>query len=128
MEIRTIPHSEQRYETCGDYWVDENGVQQVRISELNDWRYEVLIAVHEIVELSLARQRNIDEDEITNFDVNFEQAKGKGECFGEAGDHVHAPYRKEHFFATNIERLFAAELGVDWFEYERYVDALGSKK
>jgi hypothetical protein len=128
MEIKTIPHSEQRYETCGDYWVDEQGVQQVRISELNDWRYEMLIAVHEIVELSLARHRNIDEVEITNFDVRFEAAKAKGECFGEAGDHVHAPYRKEHFFATNIERLFAAELGVDWFEYEKFVDDLGSKK
>ena len=84
MEIKTIPHSEQRYETCGDYWVDENGVQQVRISELNDWRYEVLIAVHEIVELSLARDRSIDEDEITKFDIKFEQAKARGECFGEA--------------------------------------------
>jgi len=128
MEIKTIPHSEQRYETCGDYWVDENGVQQVRVSELSDWRYEVLIAVHEIVELSLARNRNIDEGEITKFDINFEAAKARGECSGEAGDHVHAPYRKEHFFATNVERLFAAELGVNWFEYETYVDGLGSRK
>ena len=44
---------------------------------------------------------------------------------GRAGDNVNAPYRKEHFFATNLERLFASELGVDWFEYDRYVDALG---
>ena len=41
---------------------------------------------------------------------------------------VNAPYRKEHFFATNLERLLAAELKVDWFEYDRYVDALGFKK
>lgn len=126
--IWTIPHSEQRYDTCRDYWVDEKGVQQVRISELNDWRYEVLIAVHEIVELSLGRHRGIDENEITKFDINFEEAKARGECFGEPGDHVHAQYRKEHFFATNIERLFAAELGVNWFEYEKFVDELGSRK
>lgn len=36
-----------------------------------------------------------------------------------------APYRKEHFFATSLERLFSAELDVDWQEYERFVDALG---
>ena len=44
------------------------------------------------------------------------------------GDNINAPYRREHFFATNIERLFAGELNVDWFEYDRYVDALGFKK
>jgi hypothetical protein len=47
---------------------------------------------------------------------------------GEPGDHEHAPYRREHFFATNLERLLSAELGVDWFEYDRDVDALGIKK
>ena len=44
------------------------------------------------------------------------------------GDHPKAPYRAEHFFATNLERLFSSELGVDWFEYDRDVDALGIKK
>jgi hypothetical protein len=88
----------------------------------------VLVAVHEIVEMALTRQRNIAEEAITEFDVKFEQDKDKELVSGEAGDNVNAPYRREHFFATNLERLFAAELGVDWFEYDRYVDALGFKK
>ena len=128
LNVETIPHDKQRYETCGDYWCDENGVEQIRVSEMLDWRYEVLIAVHEIVEMALTKHRNIAEDDITEFDMKFEESKAKGLFSGEAGDNVNAPYRKEHFFATNLERLFSAELGVDWFEYERIVDALGSKK
>jgi hypothetical protein len=128
MNIETIPHDQQRYPTVGDYWEDTEGIEQIRVSEMMDWRYEVLVAVHEIVEMALARQRGIAEEAISEFDVRFEQDKEKGLVQGEPGDNVNAPYRKEHFFATNLERLFAAELGVDWFEYDRYVDALGFKK
>jgi hypothetical protein len=128
MQIETIPHEEQRYPTVGDYWLDENGVEQIRVSTMLDWRYEVLVAVHEIVEMALTRQRGIPEEHITEFDTQFEKQKEHGVLSGEAGDNVNAPYRKEHFFATNLERLFAAELDVDWFEYDRYVDALGYKK
>ena len=128
MNIETVPHDKQRYETCGDYWEDESGVEQIRVSEMVDWRYEVLVALHEIVEMALTRQRRIDEHAITEFDIKFEESKARGLLAGEAGDNPNAPYRKEHFFATNLERLFAAELEVDWQEYERFVDALGSKK
>ena len=128
MHIETIPHQSQRYPTVGDYWLDDNGIEQIRVSEMMDWRYEVLVAVHEIVEMALTRHRSIAEEAITEFDVKFEQDKEKELVHGEAGDNVNAPYRREHFFATNLERLFAAELGVDWFEYDRYVDALGFKK
>lgn len=128
MHIETIPHDKQRYPTVGDYWCDDNGIEQIRVSEMVDWRYEVLVAVHEIVEMALTRQRGIAEERITEFDVEFERQKEQGVVGGEAGDNVNAPYRHEHFFATNLERLFAAELGVDWFEYDRYVDALGFKK
>ena len=128
MNIETVPHEAQRYPTVGDYWLDENGVEQIRVSEMIDWRYEVLVAVHEIVEMALTRQRGIEEQHISEFDIRFEQDKAKGLVSGEAGDNANAPYRKEHFFATSLERLFAAELGVDWSEYDRYVDALGFKK
>ena len=128
MNIETIPHDQQRYETCGDYWEDENGVEEIRVSEMVDWRHEVLVAIHEIVEMALAKHRRIDEAAITEFDIRFEQSKSKGLVSGEAADNPNAPYRREHFFATNLERLFSADLGVDWTEYERFVDGLGSRK
>ncbi|MCU1338289.1 MAG: hypothetical protein JWO19_3870 [Bryobacterales bacterium] len=128
IHLETIPHDQQRYPTVGDYWEDECGVEQVRVSEMKDWRYEILVGVHELIELALARHRGISEAAISDFDIAFEASKEQGSVSGEAGDHPLAPYRHEHFFATSMERLLAAELDVDWFEYERYVDSLGIKK
>lgn len=128
IQIESIPHESQRYPTVGDYWDDENGVEQIRVSEMGDWRYELLVAVHELIEKALTKHRGIAEEHISTFDINFENARAEGRAIGEPGDHPHAPYRNEHFFATNLERLLAAELDVDWFEYDRHVESLGIKK
>jgi len=106
----------------------EDGIQQVRVSSLKDWRYEILVAVHEIVELAITRHRGISEHRISEFDIEFERLREARERSGEPGDYPGSPYRREHFFATNVERLLAVELDVDWFEYEAYVDSLGIKK
>jgi hypothetical protein len=124
IEVETIPHHEQRYPTVGDYW-EEGGAVQIRVSEMHDWRYVILVAVHELIESMLARYRGISEEDIGRFDMEFERKREQGLVGGEPGDAPDAPYRREHFFATNVERLLAAELGVDWEIYETYVDSLG---
>ncbi|HEY2796717.1 MAG TPA: hypothetical protein VGK26_02405 [Thermoanaerobaculia bacterium] len=126
IEIQTIPHHEQRYPTVGDYWDDEDAVQ-IRVSEMDDWRYVILVALHEIVEAMLARYRGISEEAIGSFDMEFEKKREQALVRGEPGDAPDAPYRREHIFATSLERLLAAELGVDWAQYEAYVDSLGIK-
>ncbi len=128
IQIETIPHESQRYPTVGDYWDDEAGVEQVRVSAMPDWRYEALVAVHEMIEMILVKYRGISEQAISEFDIAFEQSREQGKVLGEPGDDARAPYQREHFFATNLERLLAAELGVDWFAYDRLVDGLGVKK
>src|SRR6266480_3968999 len=127
INIEVIPHEQQRYPTVGDYWT-EDGVQQVRVSRLPDWRYEILVAVHEIIELAITRHRGISEELISEFDIDFERLRESMKRSGEPGDHPDSPYRREHFFATNLERLLAGELDVDWLEYENCVDGLGIKK
>jgi hypothetical protein len=126
--IDTVPHRDQRYPTCGDYWEGDDGVLHVRVSELPDWRYVILIAVHEVIEMMLTRYRGISEAQISEFDITFERARALGQADGEPGDDANAPYRREHFFATNVERLLAAELGVEWSTYAAVVDALGGEK
>jgi hypothetical protein len=126
IEVQTIPHEAQRYPTVGDYW-EENEVVQVRVSEMQDWRYVILVAVHEIVESMLTRYRGITEEAIGDFDMAFERKREEGLVRGEPGDAPDSPYRREHFFATSLERLLAAELGVDWALYETHVDSLGIK-
>ena len=121
--IQTIPSSEHRYSTCGDYWVDPDGTMQIRVSDMKNWKYELLVAVHELIEQNLCLDRNIKEEDISAFDIQFEKEReeGKQPDDAEPGDDPKAPYRKEHFVSTNIERILAAELGVDWAEYDKAV-------
>jgi hypothetical protein len=115
---RVIPHDEQRYETVGD-WRFHTALQ-VRVSEMRDWRYEMLVTIHEIVEAVLCRAAGIHDDVVDAFDAEHAQLGGKGE----PGDSPDAPYRRQHGIATGIERLLAAEMGVDWVAYEEAVNAL----
>ena len=126
--IDTIPHSEQRYPTVGDYWrpsIPAHAIErlEVRVSELENEDYEFLIAVHELIEEHLTRKHGISEQEITAFDIVYEASRAPASV-AEPGDHPDAPYRKEHFFATSIERLIAAELGIDWLAYSAKIDSL----
>lgn len=122
--IRSKPHSEQRYDTCGDWEFDpKDGSLTITVSNLQDWRQEFCVAVHELIEVMLCKHRGITQEEVDNFDMAFEEVRQEGNT-DEPGDDPLAPYRKEHFFATSIERLLAAELGVDWNEYEKAINSL----
>jgi Mn-dependent DtxR family transcriptional regulator len=124
--IQTIPHKEQRYETCGDYWRDKKGDLQIRVSDTGNTNMNFLIAVHELIEVFLTEDRGIKEPLIKAFDEKFEAERLKGihRIDDDPGDKFDAPYRKEHFFATNIERMLCAELGVNWQEYDNTVMSL----
>ena len=117
ISVKTLPHDKQRYNTCGDYWFND-GLIHIRVSDMKNEDYAFLVAIHEQIEAYLTQKRGIDEKEITLFDTSYQ-----GE--GEPGDAKDAPYRKEHFFATTIERLIAAELNVDWNEYEKTNMSIG---
>ncbi len=51
--FEVIPHNDQRYETVGDWWLDEQGVVQVRSSRMSKDEYHQLIFVHEMNEFML---------------------------------------------------------------------------
>jgi hypothetical protein len=120
--ICNIPHKKQRYPTVGD-WTVSKGVLTIKVSRMSDWRYELLVGLHELVEASLCRQRNISQETVDAFDTNFERKRKAGNV-DEPGDDPKAPYRVEHFAATNLERLMAIELGVDWYAYSQEVNNL----
>lgn len=116
INIQIIPHRDQRYETCGDYVYNPftQGLD-ILISDTGNLDYNFLISLHEMIEAYLCWKRKIDFDTITAFDTLF---KGRGE----PGDAKKAPYRKEHQFATKLEKLMAKELKVKWKDYERVID------
>jgi hypothetical protein len=111
IDLHTIPHDKQRYKTLGDWYYGGGGLLLIRASQVGDQDYEFLLLLHELVEAWLCRKRGISEKDVDSFDLAY-----AGE--GEPGDDPKAPYYKEHLFATQIEKMMAAELGVDWNEYE----------
>ena len=115
--IETIPHKDQRYDTAGDWYFDDAGSMVIKVSGLGDWRKEFLVAVHELIEVGLCSNCGITAEAVDKFDMNY-----KGE--GEPGDAHDAPYRRQHFTATTIERQLADALCVDWLDYEKQLSEL----
>lgn len=139
--IETIPHEQQVYETCGD-WRFENGsglpmtqkaamqnidnndsVLRIRVSKLGDYRYEMLIAVHELVETLMCVHDGVQVEDVDAFDKAFEAARDDGNE-DEPGDDPKAPYVRQHCVATAVERLLCSELGCNWDKYCRLILAL----
>ncbi len=127
INIQTIPHQEQRYNTVGDYWERQTPegatVVEVRISVLPNPLFERLILIHELVEYFLVSLAGIPIQAIDDFDIAFE-AQREPSDLGEPGDQRQAPYYHQHQMATVIERLCAFLLGVDWQDYEDAVNSL----
>lgn len=121
--IEVIPHDQQRYSTCGDWKIRRNGNIEILVSSMGDWKKEMLVGLHEMVEVLLCKNRGITDEIVSAFDIQFEKDRPEGNT-DEPGDDPKAPYRREHFFATNLERLMAAELGVDWHLYDAAVNGL----
>jgi len=118
ISIETIPHGQQRYETCGDWWIAPDAKWQIRVSKMNNWKYEMLVAIHELVEMALCYVKDIPADVIDEFDIHYE-----GDQI-EPGDDPGAPYHMQHYVATGVERIMAALLGVKWADYESAINSL----
>lgn len=121
--IETIKHSSQRYSTVGDYWKDKKGNWHIKISETGSDITNKLIGVHELVEFVLTDFKGITEDDITKFDVDFENKRKKGNI-EEPGFDPKAPYKNEHAIATAVELMMCAHLNISWKEYEQKINAL----
>jgi len=122
--VETIPADQHPYPTCGNWWWEKDGTLQIRVSKLGNDLYEYLIAGHEIDEAILCRIRGIKEESVSEFDKKFEAERDAGEHKheDEPGDDERAPYRREHRFAENMERLRAHEMGVGWDDYSNSVE------
>jgi len=118
--IEVIPHDKQRYPTVGDWYRDENNDLVIKVSDLGDRRYEALVAIHELVEVLLCDEANIDQKVVDDFDMAYEKNRLPSDK-SEPGDDPKAPYYFQHQYASLIERMLSAYFKVDW---EKYADAV----
>lgn len=123
VECRVIPHNQQRYDTVGDWWIDENG-WHIRVSYLGNWRYQFLVMLHEFVECAWCKWAGVDQALVDAFDIEYERNRKPEDLTSEPGDDPDAPYHQGHQWAGAVERLLAVVLRVDWRMYEASVGAL----
>lgn len=125
--LKTIPHEDQRYDTCGDYkevtYDNDQKVCHITISKLNNSEMEACVAVHELIEYILVKHNKINLKKIDEFDIEFENNRQKGNT-DEPGDNPNAPYHDAHVFATQIEKMLVAKLEIDWKKYSQLIDSL----
>jgi hypothetical protein len=125
--IETVPHGEQRYDTCGDWLEQPDGTWHIRVSELPakqalfPEKFAFLVAFHELVEMALCMAAGVTAAEVDSFDLTYAGS------LAEPGDDIDAPYYRQHQMATALERTMAAQLDVDWGEYERAINELGEE-
>jgi len=127
IEIEFIDHKKQRYDTCGDWrfvkGVGDEKILLISVSKLSDWRREILIAIHEAVEVCLCAYDGVSQEVVDKFDTEYE-AHRHPDNEDEPGDDPSAPYMRQHCIATGIERTLAAWLNVSWKEYEEELGTL----
>lgn len=118
VNIETIPHDKQRYDTCGDWWWDDQNTLQIRVSRMSNWKREMAVAYHELFEALWCKAAGVDEEDVTAFDKWFEDGRMEGND-NEPGDAPNAPYYEGHQIATKLEKqAFAAWA---WAEYDKEV-------
>lgn len=116
INIQVIPNEQHRPGISGaDWYFDQTGDLQVRVSKMSDWRREVCLAFHEAIEAVLCKHNGVTVRQVDEYDRPFEEAKDN---VTNVGDRTDCPYRREHCFATAAERIVAAELEVPWQDYD----------
>jgi hypothetical protein len=133
VEIRVIPHDQQRYPTIGDWEIVDGHKTpnhlRISVSDLGDWRQEMAVAVHELIEALLCLHNGPTQEEVDAFDKEFERLHEKYNrgcnhypACEEPGACPDAPYAHEHAIADVVERLLIDQFGLNWTAYESNVE------
>lgn len=110
-----IPHAQQRYDTCGDYYlVDFGRGVNFRISKMRDWRSEAAVFHHEFFEWAWCERNGVTMEAIDTWDKEHPDVDEPGEVAG-------CPYYEGHRLANIAEELLVKALGLTWAEHEENV-------
>lgn len=116
VSIQVVDPKTMRPEVSGvDWFWDEKGDLQVRIAPMSDWRYEMLLGIHEAVEAILCKHNGVSQQSVDVFDQEYDKTHST-DC--NAGDDPAAPYKLEHTYATAVERIMAGAMRVCWKTYD----------
>ena len=121
LKVELVKHEDQRYPTVGDWYFEDEAIV-IRVSDVNNPLYSMLVAIHEIVEVVLCQQHGINQEDVDAFDTAHSLLHDPK--YPEPGEDPAAPYFKEHAIATLVERLVARSAGVHWLTYSDAIDLM----
>jgi hypothetical protein len=121
--IETVPFASIPNKQVGDWRRDCDGTLLIKVAAEIGETEAFLVAIHEAVEVILCEKHGVTCAQVDAFDAAYEKTRPEND-FSEPGDSPDAPYRREHFTATNIERILAEALEVSWSDYENNINSL----
>lgn len=124
--IETIPHSQQRLPGSigGDWQFDAEGNLLIRVSDMGDWRYNFLLARHEMDEAILCKHAGITTEMVDADELKASPTDDPDSFSGYPG----SCYQAQHNDALAAEWVMARALGVQWEEYAAAFEALSKPK
>ena len=120
ISIDTIPQKQHEYATYGNY---KGHIRRrfIEVSELNDWRWEFLIALHELIEQNIALALGLSEAEILAWDLAHLESDDPGSLDG-------CPYKFMHLYAERAEKDMCRMCNWDYEEYCKALDKHSDKE
>jgi hypothetical protein len=108
--INTIPPEKARYRTVGDWKWEAPGVLAIDVCDSGNWLFNMLVAIHEFIEVFLCTAQGVTQKQVDQFDFAHQDDDDPGE-------HPKAPYHAQHMLAMSVEMLLSVALGIKWRPY-----------
>lgn len=122
VEIKFIDHADQRYDTAGDwFWNEQGTLLTLHISKTADPKTDFAVAVHELIEALACKLNGVLQSEVDHWDM-VEAAEET-----DPGLNPGAPYHHEHMTADKCERIFVEAVDLDWDTHNATLDQLEFK-
>ena len=118
--IKTVGPKQMRYRTVGDWQLLPTGELEITVADTGNWIYNLLVAIHELIEVFLCQIDGVSGKQVDRFDFAHQNDE-------DPGTHPKAPYHDQHCTALGVELLLAARAGVKWRKYEDRLDTVYAK-
>jgi hypothetical protein len=114
INIRIIPKEEMRpayQDGWGDYWIDDDGILQIRAVLMPNVMFSHYIILHEYMEAIRCYRDGISLESIEKWDIEHPD-------HDDPGSMPDAPYHKHHMNSLMIEAVACLQDGYTWNEYD----------
>ena len=115
--IQAVNPPQMRYHTAGDWFFLEDDELAIKVVDTGNWRYNCLLAIHELVEVLLCTNDGISQKAVDRFDFAHQDDD-------DPGADPKAPYARQHLVAMGIEMVLCATLDIPWISYEQAVETV----